>query len=180
MNYYALNLNLRIFVDILTNVLDAVEFLALRLLMNDTSFVMFCSVKWRVVEEFLNSSITDIRLVWHRVWHRRHKSKRFIFDPWDIVKCGVQVCKYYSANDATSLKYSKFTFFCGLKKSPKDRESKKENSIKARLCVFAELSETTTCVKITSNCYSHAIIDLFAKQLYTSLKRSSLLWKLHH
>ena len=121
---------------------------------------MFCSVKWRVVDEFLNSSITDIRLVWHTVWHRRHKSKRFIFDPWDIVKCGVQVCKYYSAKMPLRSKYSKFTFLWILK-TPKDRESKKENSIKARLCVFAELSETTTCVKITSNCYSHAIIDLF-------------------
>jgi len=44
-NYYALNLNLRIFVDILTMLLDAVEFLALRLLINDTIFVMFCLVK---------------------------------------------------------------------------------------------------------------------------------------
>jgi hypothetical protein len=178
-NYYALNLNLRIFVDILTMILDAVEFLALRLLMNDTvytSFVMFCSVKWRVVDwiwEFLNSSITDMRLV----WHRRHKSKRFIFDPWDISKmwcASVQIlfCKW-----CHFVQIFKIHFFVDLK-LPKIGKVKKENSIPARLCVFAELSETTTCVKITSNCYSHAInaiIDLFAKQLCTSLKRSSLL-----
>lgn len=150
MNYYALNLNLWIFVDILTMIFGRRWIFGAQIV-KWHHFLMFCSVKWRVLETlisfwFLKFSITDMRLV----WHRRHKSKRFLFYPWDKNKmwCAILFCKWCHLVQFIKVHirgFSIYKFTLSWIFNFQTSEIKFKNK-KARFSVFAELSETTTCV----------------------------------